>query len=202
MKILNINKNNRLAFFYLTLITLNSLAYSINSHSTDDASINKKNIEDFIENIETKIQNKSNLRKSKSKKYLKMKSGDINLSNKQDIFEEQIQLIENISKNQNKSDSFMYASWFIFVPLVLLIFIMTILSIAGFLILILNSTNSSSLNEKKPFHSNHYNRLNGNIDYSNQDIIEILRQKRNKRKKKTNSNFKPEPEPEAILLTM
>ena len=198
MKILNMNKNNTLAIFYFALIVFPSFTTAINLPHSDDSNLNKKNSEDFMENLENKIQKKINLRKYK--KSFKIKTFDKNHTNNQDITDKQIEFIENFTKNQNKNESYIYASWFIFVPLVLLIFIMTILSIAGFLILILNSTNSSSSNDKKTLLRNQITRLNRN-NLSNQEIIDILRLKHHKKNKKENhSNYKTEPEPEAILL--
>lgn len=199
MKILNFNKNYTLALFYFSLILLTSYTNAINIPHTDDNLAKKKNLEDLMENIENKIKKKINLRKNK--KIFKMKSLDKNHTHQQEITEDQIQFIENFTKNQQKNDSYIYASWFIFVPLVLLIFIMTILSIAGFLILILNSTNSSSPIDKKTLLRNQISRLNRE-NISNQDIVNILRSKQNKNKNKSHSNYKPEPEPEAILLSV
>ena len=75
---------------------------------------------------------------------------------------------------------------------------MTILSIAGFLILILNSTNSNTTLDKKEMLRSQINRLNrGNL--SNHEILDILK-KKNTKKNKSHLNYKPEPEPETILL--
>ena len=136
----------------------------------------------------------------KSLKRLKHKSYDQKLKTDNDLIE---------TKETNSSpqtDSFLYVSWFIFVPLVLLIFIMTILSIAGFLILILNSTASTGC------HSQNHNPItqtalrsrnltHGNL--SNAEILEILKYKHQmKKKNKSNKNtgYKPEPEPEGVVF--
>jgi len=154
-----------------------------------------------MENIETKIQKKLNFRKTK--KNLKVKlTAEKNKLNHQDVTEEQLKFIDNIANNQHKNDYYMYASWFIFVPLVLIIFVMTILSIAGFLILILNSTNSNSYVDKDTYLRNQISLMNRD-NYDNQEVIDYLRLKnRKKNKNKNHSNYKPEPEPEAIMLNV
>lgn len=199
MKILKIHKINTLAIFYFTLMGFTVYTNSINLSYSKETNLHKKKVDDMLENIENKIQKKISLRKTK--KNLKIKSIEKNQIVNQDITKEQIKFIDNFNKNQKKNDYYVYASWFIFVPLVLIIFVMTILSIAGFLILILNTTNSNSHNEKDSYLRNQIKRLNRD-NISNQDIIDLLRlkQHRSKNKKKQNSSYKPEPEPEAILL--
>ncbi len=198
MKILNFNKYNTLALFYLILIIFTSYSSTICTSQADDLSINKNDPEDLIESLENKLQKKLHLRKLKRNYRAKLNTN--NTLSHQDITEEQIQFMENFKNNQYKNDSFVYASWFIFVPLVLLIFIMTILSIAGFLILILNSTSSTPSIDKKTHLRNQISRLSRN-NLSNQEILEILRMKQHKKAKaKSHSNYKAEPEPEAIVL--
>ncbi len=204
MKIFTINKNYTLALFYFNLIALTTLTNAIDISHFDDNNINninKKNVDDLINNLENKIKKKINIRKNKS--LLKFRSLEKNHTRIKKIPENQLKFIENFNKNikntNNKSHAF--ASWFIFVPLVLLIFIMTILSIAGFLILMLNSTSSTSLTDKKTLLIDQISRLNRQ-NISNQDIINILRYKHDKNKMKSHSNYKPEPEPEAILLSV
>ena len=102
-----------------------------------------------------------------------------------------------MNKNQ-QNNSFTIASWFIFVPLVILIFIMTILSVAGFLILILNSSNYSTPLDKKTQLRNLI--LRANSGNENNEILEILRLKMLMKNKKKETNYKPEPEPEGILM--
>ena len=112
-----------------------------------------------------------------------------------------MQNIININ-NKQKNDSLMYVSWFIFVPLVLLIFVMTFLSIIGFLVLILNSSNEgfNADLDKKEILRGQINQISGR-NYNNQEIIDILKNKKNKKnKKKMQNNYKPEPEPETVLL--
>lgn len=200
MKILNFYKLNTLALFYFSLMALTAYTTSINLPQSEERNVHRKNIEGLVENIETKIQKKISLRKTK--KNLKIKSAEKNQINHKDITEEQLKFIDNFNKNQHSNDYYMYASWFVFVPLVLIIFVMTILSIAGFLILILNSTNSNTPSDKEAYLRNQLNRVNRN-NITNQDVIDLLRLKhRGKNKKKNHSNYKPEPEPEAILLNV
>jgi hypothetical protein len=202
MKILNFHKINTLALFYFSLMALTAYTNSINLPHSEESTLHRKNTEDLIENIETKIQKKINLRKTK--KSLKQINSTVekNQINHKDITEEQLKYIDNFTKNQHNNDYYMYASWFIFVPLVLIIFVMTILSIAGFLILVLNSTNSNSPVDKETLLRNQISRMNRE-NLGNQDVIDLLRLKyRGKNKKKNHSNYKPEPEPEAILLNV
>jgi len=201
MKILKIHKFITLTLFHFILLGLTAYTNSINLSHLDENRLHNKKIEDFMKNIETKGQKKSSLRKTK--KNLKMKYPEINQINNKDVTKEQLKFIDNITKNQQNNDYYMYASWFIFVPLVLIIFVMTILSIAGFLILILNSTNSNSPFDKETYLRNQISRMNRN-NLTNQDCIDLLKLKyRSKNQKKNNhSNYKPEPEPEAILLNV
>jgi ATP-dependent Zn protease len=109
----------------------------------------------------------------------------------------------NTPNTSPQSDSFLYVSWFIFVPLVLLIFIMTILSIAGFLILILNSTGTHSHNHNPITQDAPRARIATPGNLSNTEILEILRYKHQmKKKSKANKNtsYKPEPEPEGVVF--
>lgn len=200
MKILNFNKINYLVFFYFSLIVMTSYSsYSAPISQLNELKQIKKNQEELLDSLETRIQKKLNIRKIK--KNFKMKlNGKNYTSNNPDITEKQLQFLEKISKDQNSNESFIYASWFIFVPLVLLIFIMTILSIAGFLILILNSTNSNSILDKKTHLRNQISRLTRN-NLSNQEILDILRLKHSmKEKKNCHSSYRPEPEPECLVL--
>lgn len=200
MKLLNFNKFNTLASFYLVMLVFTSFSYTICTSQPDDVTNYKNDPHDLIENLENKIQKKLNLRKLKRITRSKLITKNNTISN-QDITEEQIQFMENFKKNHSNNDSFVYASWFIFVPLVLLIFIMTILSIAGFLILILNSTNNTPSTDKKTYLRNQISRLSRNNLFSDQEILEILRMKQHKKvKSKRHSNYKAEPEPEAIIL--
>ena len=198
MKLLNLQKNTTLALLLFVLILLNDYVESFTSLDKD-AFNNFKNLRKDINKI-SELKNKKKTHLKIQKKNFNLKSTEKDLTNNSDITEEQLQFIENITKSQQKNESFMYASWFIFVPLVLLIFIMTILSIAGFLILILNSTNTNTTLDKKEMLRSQINRLNRS-NLSNQEILDILRTKHNKKnKKKSHSNYKPEPEPETILL--
>jgi hypothetical protein len=90
------------------------------------------------------------------------------------------------------SDSILYVSWFVFIPLVFLIFIMTIVSIAGFFILLLNSTASNKSEENGQTRSN----------LTQNEILEIIRYKKylHNKNKKHKSVYKPEPEPEGIFI--
>lgn len=208
MKILNFPKNTKLALLFFLLILLNNFTESFSSSNNinninNNIITNQKN-QNPINNLrfqgQKKFNKKTHLKKFNKFEKIKNNKNSENSRNT-NITEEQLQFIENMTKSQQKNDSFMYASWFIFVPLVLLIFVMTILSIAGFLILILNSTNANSSLDKKEILRNQINNLNrGNL--SNQEILDILRKKSlNKNKKqKTNMNYKPEPEPETVLL--
>ena len=201
MKILNFYKINTFALFYFSLMALTAYTNGLNLPHPTESSLNGKNKEDFIENIETKIQKKISLRKTK--KNLKMKSStEKSQLNHKDITEDQLKFLNNFTKNQQNNDYYMYASWFIFVPLVVIIFVMTILSIAGFLILILNSTNSHSPVNKETYLRNQISRMNRD-NLGSQDVMDLLRLKhRGKNKRKNNSNYKPEPEPEAIFLNV
>jgi hypothetical protein len=231
MKILNFNINSKIIKIIFLIALLNNF---INSQSesqsqsqsqsitnqeinnsiylkTKEKIINKENIEKINRNkAQKKTKIHTNIRKNNKIQKIKSKEREINVdllnpneSNK-NVTEEELQLFENMKKIQQKNDSFMYASWFIFVPLVLLIFIMTILSITGFLILILNSTNTNNNLDKKEILRNSLISLNRS-NLSNQEILDILRKqnvKKNKNKNKSHVNYKPEPEPETILLGM
>jgi len=149
------------------------------------------------------VHNKNNLlinksqshEKHKTHKTYRLKSTSENFRvNEEDLDE----LSSFNNKSQQQNDSIYFISWFIFVPLVLLIFIMTILSIAGFLILILNS----SATNKSPSSHAHSSQLSQNNLLLNNEIIDILRSKRQLKKKlkNTKNNYKPEPEPEGVIV--
>lgn len=202
MKILNFHKINTLALFYFSLMALTAYTNSINLPHSEESTLHRKNTDDLIENIEKKIQKKINLRKTKKPLKQIKSTVEKNQISHQNITEEQLKFIDNFTKNTHYNDYYMYASWFIFVPLVLIIFVMTILSIAGFLILVLNSTNSNSPVDKETLLRNQISRINRE-SLGNQDVIDLLRLKyRVKNKKKNHSSYKPEPEPEAILLNV
>ena len=226
MKILNLQKNTTLALLLFVLILIDNYVESFSSPDFDvKNSLNfKSSPSEKLNENEIKIQKKTHLKNKinkeieteteKDKKNLKLNSEEKEINNNQEeVSEEELKFIEEMTKSQQKNDddSFVYASWFIFVPLVLLIFIMTILSIVGFMILILNSSNiTNSELDKKEILRGRINQLNENTNgngngsnFINQEILEILKRKKNKKNKKknqANSNYKPEPEPETVLL--
>lgn len=103
--------------------------------------------------------------------------------------------INDVQKEKVIDLSSLYLSWFVFIPFVLLIFVMTVLSIIGFFVLILNASDPYY---KKDLHPNLL--LRGEHDL---DILYVLRsqQIRRKRKKdKTLSSYQPEPEPDSVAL--
>ena len=103
----------------------------------------------------------------------------------------------HFDNENNKDDSFMEISVYLFVPLVVFILIATVASIAGFLYLFINfSTSNINIEEKTSSH----NRKNLH------EIITILRLKnqvtKKKKKEKTECNYKHEPESEAKVLNL
>merc|ERR1712160_42515 len=112
---------------------------------------------------EKKTLKKTNL-KIKNNKKLKLNEEKEKVENTEVSEEElNLQLLEKLENNKQKNTSFMYLSWFVFVPLVLLIFVMTFLSIIGFLILILNSSNDScnAESDKKEILRGQINQISG-----------------------------------------
>lgn len=189
----SINGNNK------SVTNLNKLEKETQSLPTNTLMLKDNILVKEIKKPHLHIKHKSH-KKTQSLKRLKHRSDDQKIKTDNDLIE---------TKETNSSpqtDSFLYVSWFIFVPLVLLIFIMTILSIAGFLILILNSTASTGC------HSQNHNPITqtalrsrnltrGNL--SNAEILEILKYKHQmKKKNKSNKNtgYKPEPEPEGVVF--
>lgn len=96
--------------------------------------------------------------------------------------------------------------WFILVPIVFLIFIMTIISVVGFLILILGSTKAeenlsiSQRNINASFATS--SRANGLEGINTTDLLEILRLRKEHRRsaKQKKNNYKAEPEPENLVF--
>jgi hypothetical protein len=176
-------------FLFLIILLVTTISCSIKSEINFNKPINENR-----EGNNLIREKKQTMPKQKVSKRFRLKTEKDDLD---EIDEDKFNNYEDDDKNliqQKQTDSIFYVSWFIFVPLVLLIFIMTILSIAGFLILIINSTGSH--NHQRSFIPNAGNRLN------NSEILEILRYKLHlKKKMKNNKNlYKPEPEPEGIIL--
>jgi len=112
--------------------------------------------------------------------------------------EKNLKLQEDNRLQNKQQDTLMYLSSLIFIPLVVLIFLMTVVSIAGFLILLFNSSNanteiSSMRSQALAFRNN----------LNNSEFIELLKYKKylkKKSKSEKNSNYQQEPEPESIFL--
>jgi hypothetical protein len=203
MKINQIYINILLSFFLIYIVSCS--IKSINSLSKD-LEYENKNTNNNISK-EGKKQNHNKHKGHKKNQRIKLKN-ELNIENDKKQNEQENIILTNDKINDldskmllnKKSDSFLYVSWFIFVPLVLLIFIMTILSIAGFLILILNSTSSHSHNHN-PILQTPVNRARNNL--SNSEILEILKYKQQIKKKSKpskQSNYKPEPESEGVVF--
>jgi len=112
--------------------------------------------------------------------------------------EKELRLQDDNQIHNKQQDTLMYLSSLIFIPLVVLIFLMTVVSIAGFLILLFNSSNAnteirSMISQALAFRNN----------LNNSEIIELLKYNKylkKKTKKEKNSNYQQEPEPESIFL--
>ncbi len=89
-----------------------------------------------------------------------------------------------------------YLKWFIFVPLVILIFITTILSVAGFLVIVINSTTSiTSITDKDYQYIHSLARVNYLARLK-------LRKALKKKCKKGYSNYRKEPENEGMVVKL
>jgi hypothetical protein len=147
---------------------------------------------------ETKIHKKSNrkyrLKPNQVKEALESDDLEIKSSEK----EKELKFQDNSQLSNKQQDTLMYLSSLIFIPLVVLIFLMTVVSIAGFLILLFNSSNAST--DVSSMRSQAFAFRN---NLNNSEIIELLKYKKYlKKKTKTekNSNYQQEPEPESIFL--
>ena len=191
-------KSGRLFLLYIILLIslVNEIVNTSNNpniHKIDTLVKNESSRKALNQNsFEQNVQKyKSHKKMQRLKNFNNEKSSVNKEINKQEI-------------NSNPSDGMVYISWFIFVPLILLIFIMTILSIAGFLILILNS---SSVHNKHlnghPITSASLNRENLCKNFTNKELLEILKFKKSMKRKGKNAPFRnyiQEPEPESAVL--
>jgi hypothetical protein len=146
------------------------------------------------------IEEEKNIKKNVNKKY-KLKS-NVMIEKIQKGPEENFLDIENemkfTVKSNTQDDSLMYISSFVFIPLVVLIFVMTIVSIIGFFILLLNSNNSNNNTSTIRTQA-----LSFRNNLNNNEILEILQFKKylkKKQKSEKNCNYQTEPEPEGIFL--
>ena len=182
MKFFLINKNwfLSLCLFCIILCSISTLKISNSENSSEISEMgNSLNI--------VKLKKANFHRHNNHKKHIKLKLKSENRKKTDSLNESN----EDIAK----TNAIQYASWFIFVPLVILIFIVTILSIIGFLMLILNSKSTHSHNHNPILQPT---RISNNL--SNTEIIEILRFKQSLAKtNKQQNGSRLEPEPEGFI---
>jgi hypothetical protein len=182
MKFFLINKNLflSLCLFCIFLCSISTLKIT-NSEKYSE-------ISEFVNSSNIEKSKKTNFQKHNNhKKHIKLKLKSENRK-RTDSLKENNEVIA-------KTNAIQYASWFIFVPLVILIFVVTILSIIGFLMLILNSKSTHSHNHNPILQPT---RIRNNL--SNTEIIEILRFKQSLAKtKKQQNGSRLEPEPEGFI---
>jgi hypothetical protein len=197
MKIKKQSKTFLITYILITFIIISHISCSLKEKINHIQPNDGSNV-NTLSNPNMKKINSHNKYKLHNKKLYKFKENE-----KKD-------LNDDVEKSSTKtSDSpLLLVSWFVFIPLVLLIFVMTILSVAGFLILVLNSnsTGSNQCNRQSNNRTDNtrFTRQNtpGNRNVlTNSEILEILKYKqmmKKKMKNSNNSNYKPESEPESV----
>lgn len=212
MKVKKVTINLFLSLFIISIIYITEASCSnpeVDANSRSIRNINSlrpdtMEVTSNIDKSNISIKDKKLRVNQRNKAYKKLQKFKLKNQNNQedDLIDTDVDNETNDESGHQQTDSILYVSWFIFIPLVLLIFIMTILSIAGFLILILSSAGTH--NHPHPSLSCNSPQLRDNLNrLSNEEILQILRYKQHmkkKVKKTSKSNYIPEPEPEGAIF--
>jgi len=153
-------------------------------------SINNKNKDDPNENNEEEVNTKS----------IKPKNNNLRHNNHEKYTEndrtEEITRLLKVNNHPLPNKENIYFSFFVFVPLVILIFIATVLSVAAFLILIINSAANLT-----PITENDYDFMESIARTNYLASIRLRKEKRKKKKmQKLDTKYKKEPENEGAVI--